>query len=136
MNQQEAIALCRVARACCPQQAFDQYTPDAWGELLGDLMFEDAKAGLLEVAKRQPFVAPAEIRAEVRRIRRQRLDAAPPLVPPDELDPDDEVAYRRWLANARRSAASGIPSMTSPAMEPPKRDMRAIEGTFRSVSDG
>lgn len=134
MNRTEAVALCRLAKACCPQQAFDEHTPAAWGELLGDLSFDDAKAALLEVAKRQPFVAPAEIRTEVRRIRRQRLDAAPPLVPPPDLDPDDVLAYRRWLASARRAIADGKTPPPPPRVVM-ERDMRAIEGTFREVSD-
>lgn len=52
-------------RACCPQQAIDAYTPDAWHDLLGDLDVMDCRRAVAAIVKRQPFVAPAEIRAEL-----------------------------------------------------------------------
>lgn len=66
MNRQEAVALTRYVKAYCPQQAIDEYTPDAWHDLLGDLDLDTCRQAAGRVARRQPFVAPAEIRAEVR----------------------------------------------------------------------
>lgn len=62
MNHVESVILCRLVAAYCPQQHFDEYTPDAWHDLLGDLELAEAKAGAIACAKRKPFVAPAEIR--------------------------------------------------------------------------
>ena len=73
MNRQEAVALTRYVKACCPQQAIDEYTPNAWHDLLGDLDLAVCRQAAARVARRQPFVAPAEIRAEVRSERQQRL---------------------------------------------------------------
>lgn len=73
MNRQEAVALTRYVKACCPQQAIDEYTPDAWHDLLGDLDLGACRQAAACVARRQPFVSPAEIRAEVRSERQQRL---------------------------------------------------------------
>lgn len=104
MNAQEAALLCRYVRACCPQQAIDEYTPTAWADLLGDVRLEDAKEAVRRVVGRQPFVAPAEIRAEVRRIRAKRIDDHPPLIPPPGLDDAQE---RRWLREARWRIGNG-----------------------------
>ncbi|MCW2768360.1 MAG: hypothetical protein JWO11_4319 [Nocardioides sp.] len=46
----------------------DEYTPDAWSDLLDDVPFDVAKAAVVRIAKRQPWVAPAEIRAEANAI--------------------------------------------------------------------
>lgn len=61
------MILARFVKACCPQQAIDEYTPDAWHELLGHLELADCREAAVMVARRQPFVAPAEIIAEVAR---------------------------------------------------------------------
>jgi hypothetical protein len=73
MTPLEATTLCRLAKAMCPQQAVDEYTPDAWHMLLEDARFVDAKEALVNLARRQPFVAPSEILAEVKRIRGKRI---------------------------------------------------------------
>jgi hypothetical protein len=64
VTEEEALVLTRYVRACCPQQAIDKYTPDAWYELLKDLDAGDCKLAVEAVARRQPFVAAAEIRGE------------------------------------------------------------------------
>ncbi|MFB7910152.1 hypothetical protein ACFC1T_27320 [Kitasatospora sp. NPDC056076] len=74
MNRDEAVALARYVHALCPQQRFDEYTPDVWGDVLVDIAFEDGKQAAVEIARRQPWIAPAEIITEVRRARTGRLD--------------------------------------------------------------
>ena len=106
MNAQETVVLCRLVKAACPQQAIDKYTPDAWGDLLGDLSFEDCKAAVITITKAQPFCAPSEIRAEVQRIRNRRLDRASIPAPPSELV-DDWPAYQAALHASRVAAADG-----------------------------
>lgn len=102
MIQAEALTLCRLAKAMCPQQAMDEFTPDAWHMLLEDLRFEDCKEALVNLARKNPFVAPAEIRAEVRRIRDKRLADYGPFDPPPEV-----ADYNRWLGEMRRKIADG-----------------------------
>lgn len=65
--------LARYVRALCPQQKFDEYTADAWGDVLADYDYEACKSAAAHLAMNQPFVAPAEIIHEVRRQRRTRL---------------------------------------------------------------
>ena len=132
MNKPEAITLCRLAKAACPQQAIDEYTPDAWFELLGDLRFEDAKEALFNVCRVQPFVAPAEIRDAVKRLRHARIDAFGPFDPPPELDPKD---YSPWLADMLRRIGDG--DLTDPAeLEPPDltaRELPPLDGVMPRV---
>jgi len=132
MSPAEAVMLCRFAKACCPQQQFDEYTPDAWHELLGDYPFDDCKAAVTAVAKRQPFVAPAEIRAEVRRIRYRRIEEFGPFDPPAEIEGVRD--YQRWLRDMQTRIADGDLTRDNYAeLEGPTREMPALEGVFRRV---
>jgi hypothetical protein len=98
MTPTEAVLLCRYVKAACPQQHIDEYTPDAWGDLLGDLRFADAKEAARNLGQRQHFIDPADIRAEVRRIRNRRIDQHPPVEPPPDLDPQQQLAWTRAIA--------------------------------------
>jgi hypothetical protein len=102
----ETVKLTRYVHACCSQQHIDDYTPDAWFDLLGDLELADCKAAVAEVAKRQPFVAPAEIRAEVRRIRNERLSRAIVPAPSAELA-DEPGRYKTAVDALVRQIAGG-----------------------------
>lgn len=97
MTPSEATMLARLARAACPQQHFDEYTPDMWYDLLGDLTFDDAREGLARAAKAKPFVAPAEIRQHVKAIRTERLANADLAIP--AVDPDAKDYSRRLQAH-------------------------------------
>lgn len=129
MKPDEAVALCRFTAACCPSQKFDEYTPDAWGLLLEDVRFVDAKDAVTRMARKQPWVSPAEIIAEVKKIRAKRIAEFGPIIPPADLDPDDTAAYREWWANVQKAIADG--DLKPAELELPKRDMRQIERTFR-----
>lgn len=105
MNREQAAILCRYVKACCPQQAVDEYTPDAWHDLIGDLRFEDCREAVKAIAGRQPFVAPAEIRTEVKKIRERRLhDFQYVPVPGDE----NTAVYLKNLREQRAAVADGL----------------------------
>lgn len=125
MNSQEAVVLTRLVAAACPQQAIDEYTPDAWFDLLGDLDFADCRAAVVTVGKSQAFIAPAEIRAEVRRIRNDRVAHA--LIPaPDPGLVNNPRAYKAALAESVRRAADGDlpPAPVVPAIRMPQQERR------------
>lgn len=105
MNLSETTALLALVSQIMPAQKIDEFTPDAWTLVLEDVTFDDARQAVVAVAKRAPFVAPAEIIAEVKRMRRDRLDASPEAIP--DADPDDEAAYRRALREGRMKVAEG-----------------------------
>ncbi len=127
LSPTEAVALCRIAKALFPAQHFDQYTPKAWQCVLADRRFVDCEEAIFEIGKREQWCQPAEIRAEVARIRNRRIDAAPPLVPPPDLD---DLGYRRWLRETRAAIADGETPPLHPLGNCPPP---AIEGTFWTV---
>jgi hypothetical protein len=112
MTPQETLTLTRYVKAACPQQAMDRYTPDAWHDLLGDLLFADCREAARNVGKRQPFIAPSEIRAEVREIRAERVRNAGDLEArvPRELA-DKPLEYRDWLQRTTQAIADGEPAV-------------------------
>ncbi|MGW7334297.1 hypothetical protein ACWGIU_38030, partial [Streptomyces sp. NPDC054840] len=110
MTPDETVVLARYVRALCPQQKFDEYTPDAWHDVLGDYPLVAARRAAATVARRQPFISPAEI---IEVIEQQRAENAsdfqgpglPAEVP--DADPDDPVAYIAALRAQRYRAADG-----------------------------
>lgn len=113
------MLLTRYVRACCPQQAIDEYTPDAWHDLLGDLDAADCRRAVAAVGRRQPFVAPAEIIAEVRRTRRAAEDHASIR---ELLDP---AAYRAKIAAADSAFLRKLAARTGQPV-----DLKAIEPAY------
>lgn len=125
MNRSESVALLRIVRAVCPQQKLDEFTPDAWSELLGDLRLEDCRLAVKALGQRQVFIAPAEIRTEVKRLRRDRLDRQPFPIPPPDLTPVETLAWQRDVTRAIADGTYRAPEVTG------TRPMPAIENTFR-----
>lgn len=123
MTPRETVLLCRYVKACCPQQQIDEYTPDAWHDLLGGLVLADCREAVKNVAARQPFVAPAEIRAEVRRIRAERLQGFQYV--PVEGD-EDTAVYLAALRAQRAAVASGQRPATPDAIETPEARSEAV----------
>lgn len=124
MTPAETLHLCRLVKAICPQQLVDEFTPDAWHGLLDDLRLADCLEAAKALGKRQHFIDPADIRAEVRRLREKRIADAGPVPIPDGLDPDDTTRYATWLLHARRRIADGEPPPTW--AELPTREMPEV----------
>lgn len=97
MDVAEATALLAYIKQVAPHQRIDEYTADAWADVLEDVTFEPARLAAKRLLKRQPFVAPSEIIAEVARHQREILEGARPgaLIP--AADPDDPAAFLRAL---------------------------------------
>lgn len=122
MNAAETITLLGYVTAACPAQKVDEFTPEAWVDLLGRLRYNDCKEAARNLAQSQDFIAPKDIIREVRRIRTRRLDEHGPFDPPD---PDMTVKeYQVWLHDARTAIADGQ-SITQPALE--RRDLSALK---------
>ena len=136
MTPTEALTLCRLAKAMCPQQAVDEFTPDAWHLLLDDIRFEDAKEAMVEVCKVQAFVAPAEIRIQVKRIRSKRITEFGPFDVPDGLNSSE---YGEFLRAARKRIADGELTSATELETPGRRprgdlDLRALMPSVEDAS--
>lgn len=108
MNNIEVAKLFRMACTAFPAQRFDEYTPHLWEEILSDVPYEDARAALVWCAKNREWLNVKDLLGEVRRIRTKRInDNIDNLIPPADLDPDNEPEYRRWLAGAIKALGDG-----------------------------
>ena len=112
MTPDDTIRLCRMVKALCPSQEFDQYTPDAWHLILGHLRYDDCRAAIAHLAGldlepgKARYIEPGHIVAQVKRIRAKRLDDYGPIDPPADLDAAD---WLRWLRSTRDAIADGNP---------------------------
>lgn len=131
MTPDEVVVLARYVRALCPGQKFDEFTPDAWHDVLADFGLADSRAAAAAVAKRQPFVSPAEIITEIRKHRDDRADGyqGPGLsaaIP--DADPDDVQAYLSALRGMRTRAGDGLEMKKRPVAQ-------MLAGVGREIPD-
>lgn len=126
MNPDEVVTLARYVRALCPQQRFDEYTPDAWGDVLARYSLDDARQAAATIAARQPFVAPSEIAVEITALRAARVERANLVYDgrPDET-PAEAIARQRALTAA---AADGRIT--------PQTATQAVGATHRAALTG
>lgn len=132
MTRDEVVKLCRYIKAACPAQAFDDYTPDVWAEILPSwLTLDAARSAVIAVKQRQAFVDVSDIIAEAKRARRaiedqQRLGTYL-----------DSAAYRAQIATADREflrklalkTGSGAALKAVPEPDYDPWALQAIEGT-------
>lgn len=135
MNLPEATQLLRAVKAFCPSQQIDTYTFEAWAAALEDIRYADASEAVLRIARRdmEPgqsrYIEPGHIRAEVRRIRQERLDKHPQVEPPTELSSAEFLA---WHRDVQRRIADGE---TIEQSKLDHRPMPELETLFRGVDD-
>lgn len=121
MIEEEAVLLARYVRAICPQQKFDEYTADVWFDLLQDHELDECKQAAVTLGRTQPFIAPSEIIAEVRRHRETRLRDF-------EYLPDPDETPTQYLANRRRQIAAVAAGHRAPALPaPPRADRPTVD---------
>lgn len=65
MTRDEMTDLVEFVAYACPQQKIGKMTTIAWYEIIGHLAFDDARAAVIAVGRRQPFIAPSEIIGEI-----------------------------------------------------------------------
>lgn len=134
MTPTEVVRLLRLVKQIAPAQKLDEFTPDAWHTLLGHIPVVDALEAVKAIGMRQAFIAPSDIIAEVRVIRRKRLDHADSTFVYDG-DPDDIADYQRRLKAHVTAIANGAEPPSRPPLAvsvPPK----AIANTFKTVPKG
>ncbi len=96
MNLREATSLIVMVRAGCPGMEIVEGMPEMWQATLDDVRLVDAQQAVVALVRASPrWIAPADVRGEVRRIRDDRLDRTPMPTPPLGLDPAQGVVWRR-----------------------------------------
>lgn len=148
MNNTETAKLCAAISQSAPAQRFDDDTPAFWAVLLADVRYQDAREAVVRLLKRQPFVAPADIVAEVRVIRDDRLDRTELPVP--NVDPNDPRAHLDEIRALRTAIADGVYDADAyakgditlsghpvrPAIGAEVHKPRAVEAAIRSFAAG
>ncbi|MFI7315181.1 zinc finger domain-containing protein [Streptomyces hygroscopicus] len=142
MNPDETVMLARYVRALCPQQKFDEYTADAWYDLLAPYTLEEARAAVARhIAAGHAFVAVGEIVTEIRKARNDRLERHTEAEPPDG-DLGDHASYQAALLAERRAIASGhtqprpVPALPPGTTEQPTGRARAILAAVGDTAPG
>lgn len=69
MTRDEMTDLVEFVTYACPQQKIGKMTAVAWYQIIGHLEFEESQNAVIAVARRQPFIAPSEIIAEIASMR-------------------------------------------------------------------
>lgn len=135
MTDEEVIALSKYVAALCPAQRFNEFTPDAWIDVLAPYAAVDARAAVVAVARRQPFVSPAEIIAEITRIRGDRIAAANLVY---DGDPNESALDSpRSLRALVQAAGDGyLPPQPIRAALGTGTDQAPVTGRARAVLEG
>ncbi|MFJ8992662.1 hypothetical protein ACIRQH_19975 [Streptomyces sp. NPDC102279] len=140
MTQDEAILLLEYVSAACPAQRIGEHTPDVWGELFEPYALDEARTAVLVVARQQPFVAPADVIAEIKARRAERIELANLVYDGNPLETGAEsAATRRQLIRAAADGLTG-PSSIQTALGagerlelPPGDDHGPYEGRAAAV---
>lgn len=106
MTNEEVAVLVRYVRAVCPQQRVDEYTADAWYDVLYPFTVDEARTAIAaHVAAGNAFIAAGEIVTSIRRARADRMSRHTDPTP--AADPDDVAAYKAEIAASRLAVATG-----------------------------
>jgi hypothetical protein len=122
MIQQEWVVLFRYVRAMFPQQRFDEYTADAWYDVLGKYDPYALKTAIAAHAAKKPFISPAEIIAAVSDASVERVGE----FVYEPADPDETP--EQYLANLRRQLAQVAAGERPPVLAlPPGRPVEDLD---------
>ncbi|GGZ51517.1 zinc finger domain-containing protein [Streptomyces rubiginosohelvolus] len=105
MTEEEAFQIAEYVAAACPAQKFGEFTPDVWGEILKPYSVDEARTAVIAVARRQPWISPAEIVEEIKARREERIELAHVVYDgnPDETGAQSAASRRALI----RAAADG-----------------------------
>ncbi|ARF62862.1 hypothetical protein B1H20_16805 [Streptomyces violaceoruber] len=113
MTEEEAVQIAEYVAAACPAQKFGEFTPDVWGEILKPYAVDEARSAVIAVARRQPWISPAEIVEEIKARREERIELAHVVYDGNPLETGAQsAASRRALIAA---AADGLLPARTPA---------------------
>lgn len=91
MNIAQAEQLVKFVAQAAPAQKLNDGTAAVWQAILEDVRFADAIEACGRIARKQAFIAPADIVSEVKVLKADRLDRTEMPIP--NASPDDARAY-------------------------------------------
>lgn len=121
MNAAEVLQLCRLVKACCPSQVFDEYTPQAWELILSGYDYADAKTAVAALVSaplepgRSRYIEPGHIIGGIKRIREKRVADNPMPEPPAGLTVAEYITWQRTTRDAIASGTYRPPTDPQPA---------------------
>lgn len=107
MNADEALRICRLAKALSPAQAVDEYTPEAWSLVLRDTRYADAEKALVDLGGEREWIHVSHIKARVKHIRNERVRAFGTMPEPPPAIGQDPERYHHWYAKTLRAIRDG-----------------------------
>lgn len=135
MNAEEALRICRLAKAISPAQAVDDFTPEAWAVVLRPHQYADAELALEQLGGEQEWIHVSHVVRRIKRIRAGRLSAFGDLpAPPADLA-DRPVEYQAWQADLVRRIADGRPVERPALAAAGERPDIDLSGVLKSVDE-
>lgn len=133
MTPDEALRLCRLAKAASPAQAVDEYTPDLWALVLQPWRLVDAEQALAELASEQEWIHVSHVVARVKRMCSDRVKRYFANVsPPSGLS---DAEYSEWQRRTIQGIADGDLTPEAPAQVEGRRDVIRELGQAKSIDD-
>lgn len=115
MKPTDVVVIVAFVAQMQPAQKFDDYTPDAWGEVLADVPadLQMAREAVVRLAKKQTWFTPGEVRTEILRAIPPRAVEAPSAVlalPPSPRE--DRIERNARGAALAKAAIKPFPGAT------------------------
>jgi hypothetical protein len=109
MTDEEVAKLCRYIKAACPSQAFDDFTPLVWAEILpAHYTLPECRAAVIAIKQRQAYADVSDVIAEVKRARAGAADRDRLRVLLNPAAYRAEIEARDGLILAKIAARAGI----------------------------
>lgn len=133
MTPEETVVLARYVRAMYPHIKLDEFTPDAWHDVLARYDLEDARAAVVKhVRDGNAFISAGEITAEIRRVRNARIETADPFTGIGGTWREEITAIRQHNAALASGGQPERPALPAAASEPLDATRKGI-AILRSV---
>jgi hypothetical protein len=119
MTPEETVVLARYVRAMYPHIKLDEFTPDAWHDVLARYDLNDARSAVVKhVRSGNAFISAGEITAEIRRVRNARIETADPYTGIGGTWPEEIAAIRQHNAALASGGQPERPALPASAAEP------------------
>jgi len=144
MNHSEATKVVNLVKQACPSQKFEEMTAAVWQGILEDVSYRDAALSVKDLGKRLEYIAPRDIIAEVKIIRRKRLEHVDRTFTdskwyPQEIEGESEAAFTARELMAKRdyikAVGDGHVDADPPLLEQRYNPQQLMPRVFRAIEE-